>query len=154
MEGTMRQLTFDFEAVPGSGPCVPASGSEGPASVARRARGRLAWLSGQAAEDAVARHYEARGVTILARRWRGESGEIDLVLRAPDSYVFCEVKRARSFEAALARLRQGQLERIYSAASEYIGLTQEGQLAPVRFDVAAVDGIGAVYLREAAFGHF
>jgi len=154
MEGTMRQLTFDFEAAPRSGPCVPAPVSEGPASVARRERGRLAWLSGQAAEDAVARLYEARGVTLLARRWRGESGEIDLVLRAPDSYVFCEVKRARSFEAALARLRQGQLERIYSAASEYIGLTPEGQLAPVRFDVAGVDGIGAVHLQEGAFGHF
>ena len=150
----MRQLAFDFEAAPMSGPRLPVSAPAPAAPITRRERGRLAWLSGQAAEDAVARLYETRGVTLLARRWRGESGEIDLVLRAPDSYVFCEVKRAKSFEAALARLRQGQLERIYSAASEYIGLTSEGQLAPVRFDVAAVDGIGAVHLQEGAFGHF
>jgi putative endonuclease len=46
------------------------------------------------------------------------------------------------------------LQRIYHAASEYIGLTPEGQLAPVRFDVATVDGIGSVNILEAAFGLF
>ncbi|MET4104167.1 putative endonuclease [Roseovarius sp. MBR-78] len=139
----VRQLAFDFSAAP-----APVLRTR------RQERGLRAWLSGQAAEETVARLYEARGITVLARRWRGESGEIDLVLRAPDSYVFCEVKSAPSFDAALARLRRGQLERIYHAASEYIGLTPEGQLAPVRFDVAAVDATGAVDLREAAFGHF
>ncbi|HAW48589.1 MAG TPA: PII uridylyl-transferase, partial [Roseovarius sp.] len=78
-----RQLAFDFEGAP---PSVPAPGLS-----RRQERGLRAWLSGQAAEESVARHYEARGVRILARRWRGESGEIDLVLRAPDTYVFCEV---------------------------------------------------------------
>jgi|SRR6056297_320948 len=141
-----RQLAFDFTAAP----APPAAVGQ----ALRQERGLRAWLSGQAAEDSVARHYEARGVRVLARRWRGESGEIDLVLRAPDTYVFCEVKRAASFDAALARLRRGQLERIYHAASEYLGLTPEGQLAPVRFDVAAVDATGAVNLLEAAFGHF
>jgi putative endonuclease len=142
----MRQLAFDFAATPLPRPAPGAS--------RRQARGLRNWLSGQAAEESVARLYEARGVTVLARRWRGESGEIDLVLRTPETYVFCEVKRAASFDAALARLRRGQLERIYHAASEYIGHTPEGQLAPVRFDVAAVDATGAVDLREAAFGHF
>ncbi|MFB9148306.1 YraN family protein [Roseovarius ramblicola] len=141
-----RQLAFDFE--------LAAPTVRSPGRARRQERGLRAWLSGQAAEESVARHYEARGVRVLARRWRGESGEIDLVLRAPDTYVFCEVKRAASFDLALARLRRGQLDRIYHAASEYIGLTSEGQLAPVRFDVAAVDATGAVQLLEAAFGHF
>jgi len=142
----MEQLAFDFE---GANRPAPE-----PVRSRHRERGLRAWLSGQAAEDMVARLYQARGLTVLARRWRGESGEIDLVLRAPDTYVFCEVKRAASFDVALSRLQRGQLERIYRAASEYIGLTPEGQLAPVRFDVAAVDSTGAVALREAAFAHF
>jgi len=142
----MQQLAFDFTTPPAQ---LPATGPS-----FRQERGLRAWLSGQAAEESVARHYEACGVRVLARRWRGESGEIDLVLRAPETYVFCEVKRAPSFEAALARLRGSQLDRIYLAASEYIGLTPEGQLAPVRFDVAAVDEAGSVHLLEAAFGHF
>lgn len=145
-----RQLAFDFETVPVAVP-VPVPDAVSPW---RRDRGRRAWLSGQAAEDAAARVYERRGLQVLQRRWRGISGEIDLVLRAPETYVFCEVKFAPSFDLALQRLRQGQLERIYHAASEYIGLTPEGQLAPVRFDVAAVDGTGAVRILESAFGHF
>jgi putative endonuclease len=144
----MLQLAFDFEAVPS--PVVPPRATPR----WRQDRGRLAWLSGQAAEEAAARVYERRGLEVLHRRWRGISGEIDLVLRAPETYVFCEVKFGPSFDLALQRLRQGQLERIYHAASEYIGLTPEGQLAPVRFDVAAVDGSGAVRILESAFGHF
>jgi putative endonuclease len=140
-----RQLVFDFD-VP-----LPVPGHVAPW---RRDRGRRAWLSGQAAEEAAARAYEQRGIEVLHRRWRGISGEIDLVLRAPDTYVFCEVKFAPSFDLALQRLRRGQLQRIYHAASEYIGLTPLGQLAPVRFDVAAVDGSGAVRILESAFGHF
>lgn len=143
----MRQLVFDFDAP------APAALRE---SVPRwrKDRGRRAFLSGQAAEETVARLYEGRGTQVLARRWRGVSGEIDLVLRAPDTYVFCEVKRAATHHLALQRLRQGQLQRIYHAASEYIGLTPEGQLAPVRFDVATVDATGAVDILEAAFGLF
>lgn len=143
-----QQLAFDFDPAPALSPPPP------PAPRWRQDRGRRAWLSGQAAEEAVAGLYRQRGLRILARRWRGISGEIDLVLRAPDTYVFCEVKCAATHDLALQRLRKGQLERIYHAASEYIGLTPEGQLAPVRFDVAAVDGTGAVQVIEAAFGHF
>lgn len=144
----MLQLAFDFEAIP-SPAVLPR-----PTPRWRQDRGRRAWLSGQAAEEAAARVYERRGLEVLHRRWRGISGEIDLVLCAPETYVFCEVKFGPSFDLALQRLRQGQLERIYHAASEYIGLTPEGQLAPVRFDVAAVDGSGAVQILESAFGHF
>ncbi|MET4127896.1 YraN family protein [Roseovarius sp. MBR-6] len=143
----MRQLAFDFDA-------APTVGMHQGVPQWRQERGRRAFLSGQAAEDMVARLYEGRGVQVLARRWRGISGEIDLVLRAPDTYVFCEVKRAATHDLALQRLHQGQLQRIYHAASEYIGLTPEGQLAPVLFDVATVDGIGSVNILEAAFGLF
>lgn len=126
-----------------------------PAQIRRRQnRGRRAYFSGRCAEDAVSRTYMAEGVLLLERRWRGRSGEIDLILRAPDSYVFCEVKQAATFDLALQRLRTGQMLRIHAAASEYLGQTPEGQLAPVRFDLAVVDGAGAVRILENAFGHF
>ena len=141
----MRQLAFDFEAA-----TVPVQ----PEQLRRQEQGRRAFLSGQAAEEAVVRAYAARGATPLERRWRGQSGEIDAILRAPDTYVFCEVKKAATFDLALQRLHQGQMQRIFTAASEYLGLTPEGQLAPVRFDLAVVDGRGAVRILENAFGHF
>lgn len=120
----------------------------------RQDRGYRADRSGRSAEDAVIRTYAAQGVRLLERRWRGQGGEIDLILRAADSYVFCEVKQAATFDLALQRLRAGQMQRIQSAASEFLGQTAEGQLAPVRFDLGIVDGAGAVRLLENAFGHF
>ncbi|GAW33515.1 hypothetical protein RA2_00553 [Roseovarius sp. A-2] len=139
----MRQTSFDFEA-----PVVVAEVAP------RRERGLRAYLSGCAAEDAALRAYEARGAKLLERRWRGTGGEIDLILREPDSYVFCEVKKAATFDRALERIRQGQVQRIFTAASEYLGHTPEGQLALVRFDLVLVNAIGDLRLMENAFEHF
>ena len=47
---------------------------------AKVARGLSAQASGAAAERLVEGHYAALGCEILARRWRGLSGEIDLIL--------------------------------------------------------------------------
>jgi putative endonuclease len=102
----------------------------------------------------VIRSYVAQGDLLLENRWRGQSGEIDLILRTPDSYVFCEVKRAATFDLAMRRLSSAQMQRIHCAASEYLGQTAEGQLAPVRFDLAIVDGAGAVRILQDAFSHF
>ena len=116
--------------------------------------GQRAYLSGLSAEEAVARHYQANGVLEAARRWRGHSGEIDLVVLDGEIVVFCEVKKARSFDAAMIRLGEAQMQRIYAAASEYLAQTPRGQLSEVRFDLALVDGAGMVQVMENAFGHF
>lgn len=120
----------------------------------RREKGQRAYLSGQAAEQSVIRAYAARGTSVLQSRWRGQGGEIDLILRDAEVYVFCEVKKAATVDLAVARLRPAQARRICAAAAEYLGHTPEGQLASVRFDVAAVDASGAVEVIENAFGHF
>ena len=41
--------------------------------------GQVSYLSGVSAEDQVARRYARTGHVILARRWRGRAGELDLV---------------------------------------------------------------------------
>ena len=73
-------------------------------------------LLGRRGEDAVARWLSGEGWTVLARRWRCASGELDLILRDPaGALVAVEVKvrvTARTGNAAesvdrrrLARLR-------------------------------------------------
>ena len=131
-----------------------ASGSATGNVLARRARGQRAHLSGLAAEEIALREYAARGAQVLARRWRGSGGEVDLVLWDTGSYVFCEVKKAAHFDQALDRVSPGQMRRIFDTASEYIGQTPEGQLAPVRFDLALIDGTGELRIVENAFGDF
>lgn len=119
---------------------------------ARRCRGRMAQLSGAAAEDSVERQYVAAGAAVLARRWRGASGEIDLILRDDSGLVFVEVKAAPSFDQAIAALGHAQMSRICNAAKEFAGTQPEGQLSCMRFDMAAVDGQGRVRVLENAFG--
>lgn len=139
-------MTKHFRHEPTAALAVPAANL--------RRRGRCAYLSGLSAERSVAREYDHRGADLLATRWRGQAGEIDLIFLHRGVYVFCEVKKARSFDAAAERLRPAQALRIHTAASEYLGQTPDGQLSDVRFDLALVDDAGRIEIREGAFSHF
>jgi putative endonuclease len=123
-----------------------------PARARRVRRGRVAALSGRAAEAGVARHYTASGRPVVAERWRGAAGEIDLVVREGARVVFVEVKAAQSFEAAAHRLGRRQMDRLCAAAEEFVGQEPAGLLTEMRFDLALVDGSGQVRVIENAFG--
>lgn len=118
----------------------------------RQHRGTRAHLAGEAAEEIVARHYENRGYTVAERRWRGPGGEIDLILRGPQELVFVEVKHSSTSSAAALRITPRQVARIYASAGKYLETEPQGQLTPVRFDAALVNGTGAVEIIENAFG--
>ena len=117
----------------------------------RQDRGRTAFHAGVAAEGSVERLYERAGRPILARRWRGQSGEIDLVARDGDAVVFIEVKKSSTHARAAEHLGPRQMARIYAAASEYLAREPKGQLTPARFDVALVDQVGRIEILENAF---
>lgn len=114
--------------------------------------GQMNYHAGFAAEEAVARSYNRRGLRIDGKRWRGTAGEIDLVAREGDGVVFVEVKKSRSFSAAAERISKRQMQRIYQTASEFLAGEPNGQNTDVRFDVALVNGIGDVRILENAFG--
>ncbi|PRX37667.1 putative endonuclease [Meinhardsimonia xiamenensis] len=107
-------------------------------------------LSGLAAEEAVARAYERRGMTVAERRWRGPAGEIDLILRDGAAVVFVEVKKGRDFAAAAARLTARQIERIVASAAAFLGGEPAGQMTEARIDVALVDERGELHILENA----
>ncbi|MBV2359962.1 YraN family protein [Thalassococcus sp. CAU 1522] len=137
------QLAFDF-----SQPVAAASGR----AVAddRRARGRRGYHAGLSAEECVARDYQRRGYRVARQRWRGKGGELDLVLEDGDGLVFVEVKASRDFDRAVARVTPRQQARLCRAAEEFLGGMPRGSLTPVRFDVALVDGRGAIRVIENA----
>ncbi|MCB1348778.1 MAG: YraN family protein [Maritimibacter sp.] len=114
----------------------------------RTTRGKMSWLAGMAAEDAVVADYARRGHSVAARRWRGSRGEIDIVARDGDGLIVVEVKQARDFARAMGHLSQAQLGRIYGAASEFAAGEPRGQATDIRFDVALVDGQGRVEIHE------
>ena len=122
-------------------------------TAARHQRGLTAHQSGQMAEEGVLRHYQGRGATLLASRWRGRAGEIDLIVREGEDVVFVEVKSAPTPAEAALRLGQPQMRRILRAACEYCGTQGWGDV-PMRFDAALVDGMGRIDLILNAFGEF
>ncbi len=115
--------------------------------------GAVSYYSGLAAEDQVAANYEQRGHALCQKRWRGKGGEIDLIVQDGDGFIFVEVKKARDFARAVERLTQRQLQRIYNAATEFIGQMPLGLHTPARIDVALVNASGQIELIENAYGH-
>ena len=113
--------------------------------------GARSYLAGLAAEDQVATLYGRTGRAVCARRWRGSEGEIDLIARDGAEVIFIEVKHSKTHAQAAEHLSARQMARIYGAASEFIGGEPAGQLTPVRFDVALVDGRGQIEILENAF---
>jgi len=117
-----------------------------------QSRGQVAYHSGAAAEQIAQRTYQANGYRIIAQRWRGASGEIDLIAQDETCLAFVEVKKARSFERAAERVSQLQMQRIYATAEEYLGTFSGAWPCEMRFDVALVDVHGACNIIENAFG--
>lgn len=116
----------------------------------RSITGQIAHHTGVAAEHQVARHYLRAGLQIVARRWRGRGGEIDLIARSDRGYVFIEVKASRDLARAALALSARQMRRLTMAAEEFVAGLSEGFGAELRFDVALVDRQGRVDILENA----
>lgn len=112
--------------------------------------GLRSYHAGRAAEDQVARHYSDLGHQICASRWRGVSGEIDLIARCGQGIVFIEVKHARSFDRAAESLSARQMSRILSAGEEFLAGEPLGSSTECRFDLALVDGQGHIRILQNA----
>ncbi len=120
------------------------------ASALRESRGRTSFLAGIAAEDQVSQLYDRSGRPVIARRWRGSIGEIDLIAREGDVVVFIEVKKSATHAQAAEHLTYRQQQRIMATASEFVGGEPKGQMTDMRFDVALVDAMGRIEIIENA----
>lgn len=114
--------------------------------------GSTSYHSGLSAEHQVAAEYARRGHPKRDHRWRGRSGEIDLIAQDGDGLIFIEVKKSRDFARAAERVSRRQMQRIYASASEYLGRMPQGLDTCARFDVALVNQAGEIQIVENAFG--
>lgn len=94
---------------------------------------------GRYGESVAVRHLMGQGYAVLARNWRCDIGEVDIVARDGDCLVICEVKTRRSdrFGAPAEAVTRTKLERLRRLAGRW--LAESGQHpAAVRIDVVAV----------------
>ena len=90
--------------------------------------------AGREAEALAERLLTGAGLAILARNFRCRHGEIDLIAREGETYVFCEV-RLRSggqFGGAAESITPRKQARIVAAARYFLTARPE---SPCRFDV-------------------
>jgi len=106
----------------------------GPVSDARRADER----AGRTAEAIAAALLRFKGYRVLARRFRGQRGEIDLIARRGSILAFVEVKHRASIAAAAESVSPRQRARIAAAAEEFIAARPRLGGLGIRFDAILV----------------
>ncbi len=94
---------------------------------------------GTRGEDLAARHLEAAGFVVLARNWRCELGELDLVCDDGGRLVVCEVKTraGTAFGSPAEAVTDDKAARIRRLATRWRvdrGLAQ----CDIRFDIVSV----------------
>lgn len=93
--------------------------------------------SGVLGEDAVCVYLEKKGYKILARNFKVQGGEIDIISCDREYIVFTEVKtRERDFISGIDSVDTSKKRRIIRTAQSYIDISGS-QLQP-RFDTALV----------------
>ena len=101
---------------------------------------------GRWGEERAAAHLQSMGYEIVARNWRSEYGEIDLVARHDATWVFVEVKARRSDEYGKPEeaITPAKQRHLLETALAYLG---EHDLDDVdwRVDVVAISVMRADY---------
>ena len=104
---------------------------------------------GRAGEDAAARFLQCAGYTVIARNVRFPEGEIDIVARLGELWVFAEVKTRRNARYGTPGEAVGQKkrERICAASVRYLQ-QEKAQDASVRYDVLEVQAAGQLTINH------
>ena len=95
---------------------------------------------GKSGEDLASRFLVKNGFTILARNYRFERAEIDIIAEEGEDLVFIEVKTRRSnaYGTPEEAVTEEKQEQIRSAAEGYL-VQHDIDDRPCRFDVVAIE---------------
>lgn len=111
---------------------------------------------GQYGERVATRYLQTAGLTVLDRNWRCREGEIDIVAREEETFVFCEVKTRRGldFGPPIEAITPAKVRRLRLLALRWLA-ERHSPYVPIRFDVVSVvarrQGAAAVEHLRGAF---
>jgi putative endonuclease len=102
---------------------------------------------GASAERAACRHLKARGLTVVDRNYRALRGELDIICRDGDAWVFVEVKARSSdrFGGAPWAVPPAKRRQVAKVARHYLLARGLYGTVPCRFDVVLVDAARRPY---------
>jgi putative endonuclease len=98
---------------------------------------------GRYGEDVAVRHLTETGMEVLARNWRCDLGEIDVIARDGSTVVVCEVKTRRGLDygTPLEAVTARKMVRLRRLATRWVAewVAETGEPPPeVRIDVVSV----------------
>jgi putative endonuclease len=98
---------------------------------------------GASGEELACRYLVKRGFVVVERNYRCRVGEIDVVARDGDTFVFVEVKERgdASHGAAVEAVTVSKRRRVIRAAQLWAA-SHGASESPIRFDVVAIDWEG------------
>lgn len=110
-------------------------------------------IPGAQSEDRALQFLQSRGLRLIARNWRCRAGELDLVMQHGDTVVVAEVRgRGRSdYGSAAESVGPRKQSRIVRATRLFLAQRSDLAEQPLRFDVVALDGQGAIDWLRGAF---
>jgi putative endonuclease len=116
----------------------------------RQIRGKVNYLAGLAAEEQVSRLYDQNGRSVIARRWRGQAGEIDIIVRDGNKLIFIEVKKSSTHFMASEHFTWAQQNRVRLTAEEFFFNGAIEGVDELQVDLALVDSMGRIEIVENA----
>ncbi|EAQ31631.1 MULTISPECIES: YraN family protein [Idiomarina] len=93
-------------------------------------------------ESQASRYLRQQGLVIVQHNFRVPCGEIDIICRDSDTWVFVEVKRRQNsdFASILEQITTRQCQRIRRAAQYFlVEQTVNEYLAKMRFDIITIN---------------
>lgn len=108
-------------------------------------------LSGKSAENKAYDYLITQGLQPVLRNYRCKSGELDLVMRDGYSLVIVEVRYRKSdaYGSAKESVTPDKQKKIIAATQHYLSTARLE--SPLRFDVVAISGNGAIDWVKNAF---
>ena len=96
---------------------------------------------GDECEALAASWLERQGMRVLARNFRGKTGEIDIIARHGDHLVFLEVRARsnRAYDSAAGSVDRRKQQRILRTAQVFLQRHPGLANLPCRFDVIAFE---------------
>lgn len=105
---------------------------------------------GLSGEQLAENYLSDQGMLCIARRYRGQDGEIDLIMRDTETIVMVEVKYRPNGRAGagLLAVTPSKQRRMLHAAQSFL-LEREWMDVPVRFDVVEITSDGILHIPNA-----